>query len=60
MWLIVVLVAILVAGAGYWYGDKMGYKRAQDAIAKKAVEKANPFSNTQTNPLGNIKVNPFK
>ncbi len=60
MWLIVGLVAVLVGGAGYWYGSKMGYAKAKDEVTKKAVEKANPFSNTQANPLDNIKVNPFK
>ena len=67
MWLVVVLVAVLALSAGYWYGAKMGYAKAQaevkvsaDAAAKKAAEKANPFNNTQANPLGNIKVNPFK
>ena len=71
MWLVVGLVAVLVAAAGYWYGQKTGdtagyvrekneAKVAADTAAKKTAETANPFNNPQTNPLGNIKVNPFK
>lgn len=60
-WFVVGLVIILAAGAGYWYGqragDKAGFDRAQKEAAKKAAEQANPFN---INPLGDVKVNPFK
>lgn len=57
VWLIVVLAAVLAGGAGYWYGQKMGYENAKAEEVQNAAKEANPFD---VNPLGNIKTNPFK
>ncbi len=58
------IVALVVGGAlGYWYGNKHGYDQARMEAAATAAAKSNPFNKpatTPTNPLDNIKVNPFK
>lgn len=76
LWVSAIVIALLLGvGGGVWYGNKMGYAKAQaetkaaaEAEAKKAAEAANPFKtaeanpleNVQTNPLESLKFNPFK
>ena len=76
IWIFAVVVALLLGlGGGYFYGNKIGYQKAQtdaksaaEAESKKAAEAANPFKqaganpleNVTTNPLENVKFNPFK
>ena len=69
---IAVITLLIGAGAGYWYGGKMGYqkgyakaeadvKKVQEEAGKKAVEEAakaaNPFN--VANPLEQVEANPF-
>jgi len=76
IWIFAIVVALLVGlGGGYYFGNQIGYKKAQAdakavaaAEAKKAAEAANPFKSAGTNPLKkvtanpleNVKFNPFK
>ncbi|MBI4920035.1 hypothetical protein HY838_01980 [Candidatus Azambacteria bacterium] len=68
LWIFAVIAALLLGlGGGYYYGDKIGYKKAQadakaiaEAEAKKAAEAANPFKSAATNPLENVTANPLE
>ena len=68
IWIFAIVLALLLGiGGGVWYGNKMGYAKAQaeikaaaEAEAKKAAEAANPFKTAETNPLENIQTNPLE
>ncbi len=68
LWIFAIVLALLLGvGGGWWYGNKVGYARAQadakvaaEAGAKKAAEAANPFKTAETNPLEKVQTNPLE
>lgn len=68
LWIFAIIVALLLGvGGGYYYGNELGYKKAQadakaavEAEAKKAAEAANPFKSAETNPLEKVQTNPLE
>lgn len=68
IWIFAIIMALILGvGGGYYYGNKIGYQKAQadvksaaEAEAKKAAEAVNPFKSAGTNPLDKITSNPLE
>lgn len=62
MWIFAtIIVLILGAAGGYWYGNKTGYDRGLTDAAKVSVESSGVKVDTgYKNPFEDVNLNPFK